>query len=105
MKLTPARFKVLLSFILAAFGWFMFSAVWYMLASKYPPQLQGIIMIISALVIAFVGAKILRGSQPMIPTQAIRESKPTRVAIITVILVIIAMLVLPAFILFLTGAR
>lgn len=41
----------------------------------------------------------------MIPTQSIRESKPSRIAIISVIMVIIAMLILPAFILFLTGAR
>lgn len=54
MKLNPMRFQVLLSVILASFGWFLFNAIWYMIASKYPPQLQAIIMITSAIMIDYI---------------------------------------------------
>ncbi len=97
---------ILIAFLIATVGLVLFNMVWYMVASGLPSQLQGLVMITVALLIAFAAAKANRGTQPMFPPSEDKSGGlSTKMSIIVVSLFIATVLIVPAFILWFFGPR
>ena len=103
--MNPVRRGVLLVFGIAAVGLLLFNMVWYMLAVNMPPQLQGIVMITAALLIAFSCAKVARGTKPLFPVSTeTTQGLSRKMSAILLILFVATILIVPAFVMWLRGA-
>ena len=104
--MTPTRVSLLIALFIAIVALVLFSMVWYMMAAAMPPQIQGIVMITAALLIAFAAAKAYHGTRPMLPETSDRSkglSKGTSIIVLGLFLAMI--LIVPRFILWLGSAR
>ena len=97
--------KILITLALALVVLLLFNMAWYMIAANLPPSIRGIVMITASLLIVIVALQAYRGGRVFESIEPLPDQKPTALAIIIVVLVVACIIILPAFILFLLGAR
>ena len=109
MALSTGKRALLIAIAASAVALFLFIAVWYMMASQMPGPIQGIVMVTAAILIAFGMGRIFLGRKDLFGMM----SRPgnysgglsTRMSALVLFLFVATVLILPPFLLWLSGAR
>ena len=108
MALSTGKRALLIAIAASAVALFLFIAVWYMMASQMPGPIQGIVMVTAAILIAFGMGRIFLGRKDlfgMMSRPGDYSGLSTRMSALVLFLLVASILIVPAFVLWLSGAR